>query len=85
MTNLTISIDENIVRHARVRAIQEGTSVSAKVREFLAHYSQAPVMPTDANAPAALHLPVLEGQGGLQPDIDPTSNQSLLQAADDAA
>lgn len=40
MTNLTIAIDEAIVRQARVRAIQEGTSVSAKVREFLAAYAQ---------------------------------------------
>jgi len=39
MTNLTIAIDEAIVRQARVRAIQEGTSVSAKVREFLASYA----------------------------------------------
>ncbi|MDO5290155.1 MAG: DUF6364 family protein [Pseudomonadota bacterium] len=40
MTNLTISLDEDIIRKARVRAIQEGTSVSAKVREFLARYAQ---------------------------------------------
>jgi len=40
MTNLTISLDESIIRSARVRAIQEGTSVSAKVREFLAQYAQ---------------------------------------------
>ncbi|NJS37516.1 MAG: hypothetical protein HC765_15730 [Brachymonas sp.] len=40
MTNLTISLDESIIRSARVRAIQEGTSVSAKVREFLAQYGQ---------------------------------------------
>ena len=40
MTNLTISIDENIVKKARVRAINEGTSVSAQVRVFLADYAQ---------------------------------------------
>lgn len=40
MTNLTISLDEAIVKKARVRAIEEGTSVSAKVREFLAVYAQ---------------------------------------------
>ena len=39
MTNLTISLDEDIVREARVRAIREGTSVSAKIREFLAQYA----------------------------------------------
>ena len=41
MTNLTISLDENTVRKARLRAIEEGTSVSAKVREFLARYARA--------------------------------------------
>jgi plasmid stability protein len=40
MTNLTISLDEDIIRNARVRAIREGTSVSAKLREFLAKYAQ---------------------------------------------
>lgn len=39
MTNLTISLDEAIVRRARIRAIQQGTSLSAKVREFLAAYA----------------------------------------------
>lgn len=40
MTNLTIAVDENIVKKARVRAINEGTSVSARVREFLADYAE---------------------------------------------
>ena len=40
MTNLTIALDETIIRKARIRAIHEGTSVSAKVREFLAAYAQ---------------------------------------------
>lgn len=40
MTNLTIALDEQVVRKARIRAIHEGTSVSAKVREFLADYAQ---------------------------------------------
>ncbi len=43
MTNLTISLDESIVRSARIRAIQEGTSLSAKVREYLAHYANVPL------------------------------------------
>lgn len=38
MTNLTISLDESIVRGARIRAIQEGTSLSATVRDFLRRY-----------------------------------------------
>ena len=43
MTNLTISLDESIVRSARIRAIQEGTSLSAKVREYLANYANVPI------------------------------------------
>jgi len=40
MANLTISIDEQLIRKARVRAIQEGTSISARIREFLAAYAE---------------------------------------------
>lgn len=52
MTNLTLSLDEELVKRARIRAIGEGTSLSAKVREFLAGYTQtatapAPTPPTD--------------------------------------
>jgi len=45
MSNLTISVDDQLIKQARIRAIEQGTSVSAKVREFLASYvqgSQAP-------------------------------------------
>jgi plasmid stability protein len=38
MSNLTISVEDEIIKRARVRAIQQGTSLSAKVREFLQHY-----------------------------------------------
>jgi plasmid stability protein len=40
MTNLTIALDETVIKNARIRAINEGTSVSAKVREFLSQYAQ---------------------------------------------
>jgi plasmid stability protein len=38
MSNLTISVDDQLIKQARVRAIQQGTSLSAKVREFLQSY-----------------------------------------------
>ena len=42
MTNLTLSIDEDVLRRARIRAIHEDTSVNACVRDFLESYgSQA--------------------------------------------
>jgi plasmid stability protein len=54
MTNLTISLDETIVRQARVRAIQQGTSVSAKVREFLAAYAAGVSQEAPSNSTSEL-------------------------------
>jgi len=35
MTNLTLTVDEDILRLARIRALEQGTSVNALVREYL--------------------------------------------------
>jgi len=37
MKNITVSIDDDTYRRARVRAAEQDTSVSALVREFLQH------------------------------------------------
>jgi plasmid stability protein len=79
MANLTISLDENLVKQARIKAIQEGTSLSAKVREMLSTYvrqdttSAAVVIPT---------LPFSKARGGLQAGVDLSSNRSLYDAMD---
>lgn len=39
MGNLTIAIDEESLKKARIRALQEGTSVNALLREFLDSYA----------------------------------------------
>ncbi len=52
MTNLTLSLDEELVKRARIRAIGEGTSLSAKVREFLAGYTQT--------ATVSAHTPTID-------------------------
>ena len=79
MANLTISLDENLVKQARIKAIQEGTSLSAKVREMLAAYVRQ-----DAPVKAAVipNLPVSKATGGLMPGIDPCSNRSFYEAMD---
>lgn len=79
MTNVTISLDENLVKQARIKAIQEGTSLSAKVRELLAAYvrQDAPAAPVPIPK-----LPVSKARGGLQPGIDPSSNRSFQEALD---
>lgn len=35
MTNLTLTIDDDILRRARIRALELGTSVNALVRDYL--------------------------------------------------
>lgn len=37
-TNLTLVIDEELLRRARIRALEQGTSVNAVVREHLEHF-----------------------------------------------
>lgn len=81
MPNLTLSIDEHIIKRARIKAIEEGTSLSAKVRELLVQYVQSSKPSLPLTAPV---LPVFQGNGGMQPGIDPTSNKSMLGALDPA-
>jgi plasmid stability protein len=38
MSNITISLDDQLIKQARIRVAQQGTSLSAKVRELLQHY-----------------------------------------------
>lgn len=74
MANLTIAVDEQIIQLARMRATHEGTSLSAKVREFLQQYVRS------SNAVVAPSLPVFKGGNGLQVGINPSSNHSMLEA-----
>lgn len=39
MTNLTLSIEEETLKRARIRALEQGTSVNAVVRTFLESYA----------------------------------------------
>ena len=47
MANLTIKIDPDVLKRARIRAIRENTSVNAVVRDQLGRYAAAdPDRPT---------------------------------------
>ena len=37
--NLTITVDSNLLKRARIRALQEDTSVNAVLRQFLEAYA----------------------------------------------
>lgn len=39
MANLTIVVEANMLKRARMRALEEGTSVNAIVRDYLADYA----------------------------------------------
>ncbi len=39
MANLTIAIEDDLLRKARLKAVEEDTSVNAVVREFLREYT----------------------------------------------
>ena len=39
MSNLTITSDDEVLEKARIRALREGTSVNAVLREFLESYA----------------------------------------------
>jgi len=41
MANLTVTVDREVLRRARIRALQEETSVNALVRHYLERYSGA--------------------------------------------
>jgi plasmid stability protein len=39
VANLTITVDDEVLRRARVRALQRGTSVNALLRDYLEAFS----------------------------------------------
>lgn len=41
MANLTVSVDDDLLKQARLRAIERGTSVNAEIRRFLEQYAGA--------------------------------------------
>jgi hypothetical protein len=65
MANLTITIDDHVLRRARVRALERGTSVNAVVSEYLVRYAGA--SPTAAALAGFLDLAANTdaGSGGL--------------------
>lgn len=41
VANLTITIDDNLLKQARLRALEQGTSVNAVLRKYLESYAGA--------------------------------------------
>jgi plasmid stability protein len=41
MANLTVTVDDDLLRKARLRAMEQGTSVNALLRDYLESYAGA--------------------------------------------
>jgi hypothetical protein len=39
MANLTVTVDEQVLRRARIRALEQGTSVNALVTDYLTRFA----------------------------------------------
>ncbi len=77
----TIDLPDELLRSARVRAAEEGTTLTSLLADGLRlRIDSRPVRPS-----ALTPLPLSKAGGGLQPWIDPASNASLLDAVDDDA
>jgi hypothetical protein len=74
----TIDLPDELLRQARARAAEEGTTLTALLAEGLR-------LRLGRGGPRKRpgRLPVSRLGGGLHPWIDPASNASLLDAADD--
>jgi hypothetical protein len=75
----TVDLPDELLREARRRAAEEGTTLTAMLADGLR-------LRLGGGAPRRQRrrrLPVSRVGGGLQPWVDPASNASLLDAADD--
>lgn len=76
----TLDLRDDLLAEAKEQAARERTTLTRIVEEGLALRLRGPV-----RARRRLEeLPVSSGKGGLLPGIDPRSNESMLDAADDA-
>jgi hypothetical protein len=75
----TVDLPDELLRQARQRAAQEGTTLTALLADGL----RLRLGSVSAGRARQRRLPVSRVGGGLWPGIDPASNASLLDAADD--
>jgi hypothetical protein len=75
----TVNLPDELLRQARKRAAEEDTTLTALLADGLRLRLAGPAAPGRRRR----SLPVSRRGGGLQPGIDPASNASLLDAADD--
>jgi plasmid stability protein len=63
--NLTLAIDDDVLRLARVRAAEQGTSVNAVVRDLLAGFAATDRVHAARRRLVALSISSAAGSGGM--------------------
>ena len=77
----TLNIDDELLVRAKAVSARERKSLTTLIEEGLRLRLRRPRPPRESRKQA---LPVYRGKGGLVKGIDPRSNRSMLDAADDA-
>ena len=78
----TLNINDALLANAKSLAAQQRITLTRLIEEGLQLRLKTQ---RDAPSRAVTHrLPVFKGRGGLAPGINPLSNKSMLDAADDA-
>jgi hypothetical protein len=76
----TLDIDDELLARAKARAARERSSLTRLIEEGLALRLRG--LRGGASRRTAAP-PIYHGKGGLAPGIDPSSNRSLYEAADE--
>lgn len=76
----TLDLDDRLLIRAKTVAASRGTSLTRLIEEGLRHCLKKPA--TRSSGPFK-PLPVFKGGSGFRPGIDPLSNRSIYEAADD--
>jgi plasmid stability protein len=64
VSNLTLVIDDDVLKRARIRALEHGTSVNALVREYLERYAAGSGQPAARTRLLELSERLDAGSGG---------------------
>jgi hypothetical protein len=79
----TLNLDDDLLARAKAQAARERTSLTSLIEEGLRLRLRS--RRRGPARPGTSRLAVFQGRGGLAGGIDPSSNRSLAEAADDDA
>lgn len=77
----TLDLNDALIRSAKAFAAQQGSSLTRLIEDSLRIHLRAKKQSLAPSRRAPV-IKVYQGRGGLLPGIDPTSNRSMLDAAD---